>query len=37
VHDCMRSRIQSWQFPKPKGGGIAVITYPWILRSSGAQ
>jgi hypothetical protein len=37
VHDCMRARIQSWQFPKPKGGGIAVITYPWILRSSGAQ
>jgi hypothetical protein len=37
VHDCMKSRIQSWQFPKPKGGGIAVITYPWILRSSGAQ
>ncbi|MGC3998109.1 MAG: AgmX/PglI C-terminal domain-containing protein [Anaeromyxobacter sp.] len=36
VHECMMSRIVSWQFPKPKGGGIAVITYPWILRSSGA-
>jgi len=35
VHACMMSRITSWQFPKPKGGGIAVITYPWILRSSG--
>jgi len=35
VHDCMMSRITSWQFPKPKGGGIAVITYPWILRASG--
>jgi hypothetical protein len=35
VHECMMSRITSWQFPKPKGGGIAVITYPWILRSSG--
>jgi hypothetical protein len=33
----MMSRITSWQFPKPKGGGIAVITYPWILRSSGGQ
>jgi hypothetical protein len=37
VHECMMSRIQSWAFPKPKGGGIAVITYPWILRSSGGQ
>jgi pSer/pThr/pTyr-binding forkhead associated (FHA) protein len=36
VHECMMARITSWQFPKPKGGGIAVITYPWILRSSGA-
>jgi hypothetical protein len=36
VHECMMSRIVSWQFPKPKGGGIAVITYPWILRSAGA-
>jgi len=37
VHDCMMKRIQSWQFPKPKGGGMAVITYPWILRASGAS
>jgi len=35
VHECMMSRIMTWAFPKPKGGGIAVITYPWILRSSG--
>jgi len=35
VHRCMMDRIQSWEFPKPKGGGIAVITYPWILRASG--
>lgn len=37
VHQCMMSRIQSWQFPKPMGGGIAVITYPWILRSAGGE
>ena len=37
VHECMMARITSWAFPKPKGGGIAVITYPWILRSSGAS
>jgi hypothetical protein len=37
VHQCMMARITSWEFPKPKGGGIAVITYPWILRSSGGE
>jgi len=35
VQRCMMDRIASWEFPKPKGGGIAVITYPWILRASG--
>ncbi|WP_242395885.1 adventurous gliding motility protein GltG [Anaeromyxobacter oryzisoli] len=37
VHECMMSRITSWQFPKPKGGGQAIITYPWILRSAGGE
>jgi hypothetical protein len=37
VHQCMMARIVSWQFPKPKGGGIAVITYPWILRAAGTE
>lgn len=37
VHECMMARITSWLFPKPKGGGIAVITYPWILRATGAE
>jgi hypothetical protein len=37
VHQCMMARIVSWQFPKPKGGGIAVITYPWILRAAGGE
>jgi len=37
VHQCMTARIVSWQFPKPKGGGIAVITYPWILRAAGTE
>jgi hypothetical protein len=37
IQQCMASRITSWQFPKPKAGGIAVITYPWILRPSGGM
>lgn len=37
VHKCMIARILSWEFPKPKGGGVAIITYPWILRSAGGE
>jgi hypothetical protein len=39
VHECMMSRITSadWVFPKPKGGGTAVITYPWIFRPAGGD
>ncbi len=37
VRECMMSRITSWTFPRPMGGGVAIITYPWILRSSGGQ
>ena len=36
VAACIMSRIVTWEFPKPKGGGIAVVTYPWILRSAGS-
>jgi len=36
VGECIMSRIKTWQFPKPKGGGMAIVTYPWILRSSGS-
>jgi len=35
VQQCIMSRIVTWQFPKPKGGGIAIVKYPWILRTSG--
>jgi pSer/pThr/pTyr-binding forkhead associated (FHA) protein len=35
VHRCIMDRIVTWQFPKPKGGGVAIVKYPWILRTSG--
>ncbi len=37
VAECIMSRIVTWEFPKPKGGGVAIVTYPWILRSSGSM
>jgi hypothetical protein len=35
VHRCIMSRIATWEFPKPRGGVIAIVKYPWILRTSG--
>jgi hypothetical protein len=37
VAACIMSRIVTWEFPKPRGGGIGVVTYPWILRPSGSS
>ncbi len=35
VESCIVSRVYQWQFPKPKGGGIVVVNYPFILKESG--
>jgi TonB family protein len=35
VEQCMLSRMRRWKFPEPKGGGVVVVTYPWIF-SNGA-
>ena len=35
VERCMMRKIRSWIFPKPKGGGIVIVTYPWVLKPTG--
>jgi len=35
VERCMMQKIKTWRFPKPKGGGIVVVKYPFALNSSG--
>ncbi|MHB8419853.1 MAG: adventurous gliding motility protein GltG [Myxococcales bacterium] len=35
VESCIVSRVYQWQFPKPKGGGIVVVNYPFLLKESG--
>jgi TonB family protein len=32
---CVSGRVRMWQFPKPKGGGMVVVTYPFIFKPSG--
>jgi hypothetical protein len=31
VECCILAAVRSWQFPAPEGGGIIVVTYPFVL------
>jgi pSer/pThr/pTyr-binding forkhead associated (FHA) protein len=35
LDQCLVTHFKSWQFPKPKGGGIVQVTYPVILTQAG--
>ena len=35
VESCITQKIRTWRFPKPKGGGIVVVKYPFVLKQSG--
>ena len=35
VESCINARVKSWQFPKPKGGGVVIVTYPFLFKQSG--
>jgi len=34
VERCICEKIRTWKFPEPKGGGIVIVNYPFILQSS---
>jgi hypothetical protein len=35
VERCIAARIRTWIFPKPRGGGVVIVRYPFVLKSSG--
>ncbi|MCA9670609.1 MAG: AgmX/PglI C-terminal domain-containing protein [Myxococcales bacterium] len=35
VESCIARAVRRWLFPKPKGGGIVIVSYPFVLRSAG--
>lgn len=37
VEACMLERIRRWRFPEPKGGGVVVITFPWVFHAAGTD
>ena len=32
VENCMLLKIRNWKFPKPPGGGIVDVTYPFVFQ-----
>jgi TonB family protein len=35
LEQCVASRVRGWQFPRPKGGGHVVVTYPFLFKQAG--
>ena len=35
VERCITSKIRTWRFPKPKGGGIVEVKYPFVFNRTG--
>jgi hypothetical protein len=33
VENCIAARIKNWTFPKPKGGGQVLVSYPFLFKS----
>jgi hypothetical protein len=36
VEQCIAQAIERWTFPKPSGGGIVIVSYPFVLKTSPA-
>ncbi len=37
VEGCIAQAVRRWLFPKPKGGGIVIVSYPFVLRAAGGE
>lgn len=35
MEKCVADRILGWAFPKPKGAGVVIVTYPFIFKPAG--
>lgn len=31
---CVMARLKTWQFPRPKGGGVGIVTYPFAFETA---
>ena len=35
VENCVVQAVRRWEFPKPKGGGIVIVSYPFVFNPAG--
>ncbi len=35
VQQCVVGKIRAWRFPKPKGGGVVIVNYPFLFTANG--
>jgi len=35
VESCVVKAVRRWEFPKPRGGGIVIVTYPFVFNPAG--
>lgn len=35
VESCVVAAVRRWEFPKPNGGGIVIVTYPFVFNPAG--
>lgn len=35
VESCITAAVRRWLFPKPLGGGIVIVSYPFVLKAAG--
>ncbi len=33
VERCIMGRIRTWKFPKPRGGGVVIVNYPFLFKT----
>jgi hypothetical protein len=32
---CITQAVRRWEFPKPQGGGVVIVSYPFVLKLAG--
>ena len=37
VEQCIAGAVRRWEFPKPQGGGVVIVSYPFVLKASGGE
>jgi pSer/pThr/pTyr-binding forkhead associated (FHA) protein len=35
MHRCLSNKIRTWAFPKPKGGGVVIVNWPFLFKEAG--